>query len=64
MNVRRMRVKPGAKTRSSPDVVRRKPFPVDEIPKYVDPGPPEEAEEFVRLIYDERRKDHERALPQ
>jgi hypothetical protein len=64
MNVRRLRAKPGAKTRSSPGMVRRKPFSVDEIRKYVDPGPPEEAEEFVRLIYDERRKDHERALPE
>jgi hypothetical protein len=64
VNVRRLKVKPAAKATSHPDIVRRKPFSVDEIRKYVDPGPAEEAERFVRLIYDERRQDRERVFPE
>lgn len=36
-------------------IVRRKHFSVEELVKHVDPGPCEEAEEFVRLIYEHRR---------
>jgi hypothetical protein len=32
---------------------------MEEIRKYIDPSPSEEAEEFVRLIYEERRHDRE-----
>jgi hypothetical protein len=32
---------------------------MEEIRKYIDPSPSEEAEEFVRLIYEERRQDRE-----
>jgi len=63
-NVRRLKAKPAAKARSHPDIVGRKTFSVDEIRKYVDPGPAEEAEKFVRLIYEERRQDRERVLPE
>jgi hypothetical protein len=63
-DVRRPKAKPAAKPRSQPDIVRRKSFSVDEIRKYVDPGPAEEAEGFVQLIYDERRQDRERVLPE
>ena len=38
-----------------PNVVRKKPFSWEELMKYTDPGPPEEAEEFVRLIHEMRR---------
>lgn len=62
--MRRLKAKPRAKTRSHPDVLRRKTFSLDEIRKYVDPGPAEEAERFVRLIYEERRQDRERVLPE
>jgi len=41
-------------------MVRRKAFSIDDIRKYLDPGPPQEAEELVRLIYEERRQDRER----
>jgi hypothetical protein len=62
--VKRLKVKPAAKTRSHPDIVRRKPFSADEIRKYVDPGLAEEAERFVRPIYEERRQDRERVFPE
>jgi hypothetical protein len=64
MNVRRLKTKPAAKAKDHPNIVRRKTFTVDEIRKYVDPGSPEEAERFVRLIYEERRQDHELVLPE
>jgi hypothetical protein len=43
-------------------MVRRETSSVDEIRKYVDPGTAEEAERFVRLIYEERRQDRESVL--
>jgi hypothetical protein len=64
VNVRRLKAKPAAKARCHPDLVGRKTFSVDEIRKYVDPGAAEEAEKFVRLIYEERRQDRERVLPE
>ena len=57
--MRRVKTEPSAKVGNA-RLVRRKPFSIDEILKYVDPGPPKEAEEFVRLIYGERRPDRER----
>jgi hypothetical protein len=45
--------------RSRPETNPRKTFSMDEIRKYIDPSPPEEAEEFVRLMYEERREDTE-----
>ncbi|HMD97661.1 MAG TPA: hypothetical protein VKM93_10085 [Terriglobia bacterium] len=58
--MKRVKAKPTAKAGSHPSTVPRKAFSIDEIRKYLDPGPPKEAEEFVRLIYDERRLDRER----
>jgi hypothetical protein len=58
--VKRLNPKPTTKARSHPSIVQRKPFSIDKIRKYIDPGPPKEVEEFVRLIYEERRQDRER----
>ena len=41
------------------EALPRKAFSMDELRKYIDPSPPKEAEEFVELIYDERRRDGE-----
>ena len=46
----------------SPSVGARKIFSADEIRKCVDPGPPEEAEKFAELLYEERRLDRESAV--
>jgi nanoRNase/pAp phosphatase (c-di-AMP/oligoRNAs hydrolase) len=58
--VKRLKTKPTAKARAHAKLVRRKVFSIDEILKYIDPGPPKEAEKFVQLIYEERRQDRER----
>jgi hypothetical protein len=42
--------------------LRRSVFSADELLKHVDPGPPEEAEELVRVIYEQRRLDRERTI--
>jgi hypothetical protein len=60
--VRRLKPKPAAKAKSRPNRVGRKTFSADEIRKHVDPGPAEEAEKFVRLVYDERRQDRQLAV--
>jgi hypothetical protein len=57
---KKLKTKPSAKTGSHPNIVRRKVFSIDQLQKYIDPGPPEEAEKFVQLIYEERRQDRER----
>jgi hypothetical protein len=44
-------------TRNRPETLPRKTFSMEDIQKYIDPSPPEEAEEFVRLIYEERQQD-------
>jgi hypothetical protein len=53
----RPKVNGSPKTGSHPNIVRRKVFSIDQLRKYIDPGPPEEAEKFVQLIYEERRND-------
>ena len=45
-----------------PSLGARKIFSADDIRKCVDPGPPEEAEKFVELVYEERRLDREPAV--
>jgi hypothetical protein len=42
--------------RSRSNLILRGPVSVDDLLQHRDPGPPEEAEEFVRLIYELRRK--------
>ena len=46
-------------TKHPVEALPRKAFSLDEMRKYIDPSPPKEAEEFVELIYDERRRDGE-----
>ncbi len=60
----RVRTKPANRKRRHAHIVRRKTFSAEELVKHVDPGPREEAEDFVRLIYQQRRQDRERALPE
>jgi len=57
--VRKFNTKPPLATKAPAEALPPKVFSVDEIRKYLDPGPPKEAEEFVQLIYDERRRDGE-----
>ena len=49
-----------AKAGSRANEVRRRTFSISRLRKYIDPSPPEETEEFVQLIYEERRNDRER----
>ncbi len=52
-----------ARRNAQASIVKRKRFSADEVLKHVDPGTPEEAEEFVRLIYERRRQDLARTSP-
>ena len=56
LNTRPSRAKAGRRAHA----VRGKAFSIGRLRKYIDPGPPEEAEKFVDLIYEERRDDPER----
>ena len=47
------------RTQRQAETPQRRTFSIEEIGKYIDPSRPEEAEEFVRLIYEERRQDGE-----
>lgn len=68
--MKKLKAKGTAKTQAPgrgearPNIVGPRTFSADEIRRYVDPGPPEEAERLVRLIYEERRQDRERVLPE
>ena len=57
--MKKSNTKPPLGTRNRPETLPRKTFSMEEIRKYIDPSPPEEAEEFARLIYEERRQDGE-----
>jgi hypothetical protein len=48
---------PPAAVKDPPNLVRTGPFSLDRLLSHVDPGPPEESEAFVRLIYEQRRID-------
>ena len=48
------------RTQRQAETPQRRTFSIEEIGKYIDPSPPEEAEEFVQLMYEERREDTER----
>jgi len=50
------RVPPEA-VRDSPNLVRTGSFSLDRLLSHIDPGPAEESEAFVRLIYEQRRTD-------
>jgi hypothetical protein len=57
--VKKFNTKPPPGTARPVEAAPRKAFSMDEMRKYIDPGPPKETEEFVQLIYDERRRDNE-----
>ena len=40
-----------------PNLVRVSPFDLDRLLSHIDPGPAEESEAYVRLIYEQRRTD-------
>ena len=48
---------PSQPVKDSPDLVRTCPFDLDRLLSHVDPGPAEESEAYVRLIYEQRRSD-------
>ena len=58
--VKKLKARPSAKAGSRSNKARRKVFSIGRLRKYIDPGPPEEAERFVQLIYEERHHDRER----
>ena len=58
--MKKLKARPSAKAESHPSIARGKIFSISRLRKYIDPGPPEEAERFVQLIYEERCYDHER----
>jgi hypothetical protein len=55
--MRRVNSKSVAESVTRAKIVQHKPFSADELLKHISPGTQEEAEEFVRLIYAERRRD-------
>ena len=60
MEVRMKKItEPPKSAQMSPKNMRSKRFDVNELLKHVDPGTAEEAEEFVRTIYDLRRQDRD-----
>jgi hypothetical protein len=58
--VKKLKARLPAKNGSRSNIVRHKVFSIGRLRKCIDPGPPEEAEKFVKLIYEERRHDRER----
>jgi hypothetical protein len=55
--------KSGRKTNGRSPIAGKKPFSMPALLKHIDPGPPQEAEEFVRLIYEQRKRDLKRPAP-
>ena len=55
--MKKFNTKPPLRTARPVGGLPRRVFSMDEMRKYIDPSPPKEAEEFVQLIYDERRRD-------
>ncbi|MGD1103351.1 MAG: hypothetical protein ABSA59_14970 [Terriglobia bacterium] len=58
--MKKLKARPSAKAGIRSNIDRRKAFSIGRLRKYIDPSPPEEAEKFVQLIYEERRNDRER----
>ena len=54
--MRKVAKEPVRNRRSRPNIVRKRSASWDELMKLTDPGPPKETEEFVRFIYDLRRR--------
>ena len=47
-----------------PNLILKGPVTREDLLKYIDPGSPREAEEFVRFIYQLRRKSKLRSTPE
>jgi hypothetical protein len=48
---------PQQPVKDPPNLVRTSSFSLDRLLSHIDPGPAEESEAFVRLIYEQRRID-------
>ena len=48
---------PSQPVKDPPNLVRVYPFDLDRLLSHIDPGPAEESEAYVRLIYEQRRSD-------
>ena len=48
---------PSHPVKDAPNLVRAGSFDLNRLLSHIDPGPPEESEAFVRLIYEQRRLD-------
>ena len=57
--LKKINTKPPLADKRPVEALPRKAFSIAEMRKYIDPSPPKEAEAFVQLIYDERRRDGE-----
>jgi len=62
--MKKLKGKPANRANHHTNIVRRKIFSAEDLMKHLDPGPRGEAEEFVRIIYEQRRQDRERNLPE
>ena len=48
---------PRQPVKDPPNLIRSGAFTLDRLLSHIDPGPPEESEEFVRRIYEQRHVD-------
>ena len=48
---------PSQPVKDTPNLVRACTFDLDRLLSHIDPGPAEESEAYVRLIYEQRRSD-------
>jgi hypothetical protein len=48
---------PSQPVKDPPHLIRAGPFSLDRLLTHIDPGPAEESEAFVRLIYEQRHID-------
>ena len=48
---------PSQPVKDPPNLIRSGTFTLDRLLSHIDPGPPEESEEFVRRIYEQRHID-------
>jgi len=57
--MKNLRKQSAPKKRTNANIVRKKRFSIDALLKHIDPGASSEAEEFVQLIYEQRRLHHQ-----
>ena len=58
------KTKPPHGAKRHPETLPPKTFSMDEVQKFIDPGPAKDAEDLVQLIYEERRQDGEGTAPE